>query len=158
MVWAAYKKVRSNQGSAGVDDVSMEELDAHKTKHLYKLWNRMSSGSYFPLAVKEVEIPKKDGKIRKLGIPTISDRVVQMAVKDYLESRFEKIFSTNYYGRYRGYELTRVSRLFEMRLIRWARKRYKRYRTSLNKCYRWLTRIRKQFPSLFYHWQLGYSW
>jgi len=402
MVWAAYKKVRSNQGSAGVDDVSMEEFDAHKTKHLYKLWNRMSSGSYFPLAVKEVEIPKKDGKIRKLGIPTISDRVGQMAVKDYLESRFEKIFSTksygyrpgknahmalekvrqncrkydwvidldikgffdnidhdkllravekhveerwcmmyikrwlsipvekqsgeliqnhgkgtpqggvispllsnlflhytmdkwleqnhptvefvryaddailhcgsrqqaayilkavrermvacglelhpektklvycrdyrrqeqhaavqfdflgytfqprttkskktgklflgydcavsigarkaianklaemriersgsksivgiahklnpmirgwiNYYGRYRGYELTRVFRLLEMRLIRWARKRYKRYRTSLNKCYRWLTRIRKQFPNLLYHWQLGYSW
>lgn len=401
MVWAAYKKVRSNHGSAGVDGVSMEEFDAHKSKHLYKLWNRMASGSYFPPAVKEVEIPKKDGKIRKLGIPTISDRVGQMVVKDYLESRFEKIFSTNsygyrpgknahmaleqvrqncrrydwvvdldirgffdnidhaklfraiekhveerwclmyikrwlsmpverqsgelvpnpgkgtpqggvispllsnlflhyamdkwleqthpavefvryaddailhcqdkqqaedtlqalkarmdacglelhpektklvychdyrrqqehekvqfdflgysfqprpcksgktgklflgydcaisisarkaissklsvmrmerngsksivgiaqklnpmirgwiiYYGRYRGYELNRVFRLLHKRLIRWARKRYKRYRTSINKCYKWSSRIRKQFPNLFYHWQLGYS-
>ena len=63
----------------------------------------------------------------------------------------------NYYGRYKGYELNRVFRLLHKRLIRWARKRYKRYRTSINKCYKWLTRIRKQFPNLFYHWQLGYS-
>ena len=93
MVWEAYKKVRSNQGSAGIDQVSMEEFDANRSKYLYKLWNRMSSGSYYPPPVKEVEIPKRDGKVRKLGIPTISDRVGQMVVKEYLESRFEKIFS-----------------------------------------------------------------
>ena len=98
MVWAAYKKVRSNQGGAGVDQISMEEYDAKRSEHLYKLWNRMSSGSYFPPAVKEVEIPKKDGKVRKLGIPTISDRVGQMVIKDYLEPRFEKIFSPDSYG------------------------------------------------------------
>ena len=74
-VWEAYKKVRSNKGSSGVDEVSMKEYDANRSKHLYKLWNRMSSGSYFPPPVKEVEILKKDGKVRKLGIPTISDRV-----------------------------------------------------------------------------------
>src|SRR5574344_2846011 len=84
-VWLAYKKVRSNAGSAGIDQVSMDEYDAHRSDHLYKLWNRLASGSYFPAPVKEVEIPKKDGKMRKLGIPTISDRVAQMVVKDYLE-------------------------------------------------------------------------
>jgi RNA-directed DNA polymerase len=98
MVWSAYKKVRANKGSAGVDAVSMEEFDANKVKHLYKLWNRMASGSYFPPPVKEVEIAKKDGKIRKLGIPTISDRIGQMVVKEYIEPRLEKIFSPNSYG------------------------------------------------------------
>ena len=98
MIWEAYKKVRSNQGGAGIDHVSMEEFDANRSKYLYKLWNRMSSGSYFPPPVKEVEIPKKDGKVRKLGIPTISDRVGQMVVKEYLEPRFEKIFSPQSYG------------------------------------------------------------
>ena len=98
MVWAAYKKVRSNQGGAGIDQVSMEEFDADRSKHLYKLWNRMASGSYFPPPVKEVEILKNDGKLRKLGVPTISDRVGQMVVKDYLEARFERIFSPHSYG------------------------------------------------------------
>ncbi len=98
MVWEAYKKVRSNNGSAGVDQVSMEEFDAQRSKHLYKLWNRMASGSYFPPPVKEVEIPKKDGNVRKLGIPTISDRVAQMVIKDYLEPRFEQIFSPDSYA------------------------------------------------------------
>ena len=97
-VWLAYKKVRSNAGSAGIDQVSMDEYDAHRSDHLYKLWNRMASGSYFPAPVKEVEIPKKDGKMRKLGIPTISDRVAQMVVKDYLEPRFEQLFSPHSYG------------------------------------------------------------
>jgi group II intron reverse transcriptase/maturase len=76
----------------------MEEYDAERSKHLYKLWNRMASGSYFPPPVKEVEIPKKDGKVRKLGIPTISDRVAQMVIKEYLEPRFEQIFSPHSYG------------------------------------------------------------
>ena len=97
-IWLAYKKVKSNQGGAGVDQISMEEFDANRSKHLYKLWNRLASGSYFPPPVKEVEIPKKDGKVRKLGIPTIGDRVAQMVVKEYLEERFEKIFSPNSYG------------------------------------------------------------
>ena len=98
MVWEAYKKVRANKGSAGVDNVSIEEFDANRSKHLYKLWNRMASGSYFPPPVKEVEIPKKDGKVRKLGIPTIGDRVGQMVVKDYIEPRLEAIFSSSSYG------------------------------------------------------------
>ena len=85
MIWEAYKKVRANKGSGGVDGLSMEIFDAERSKHLYKLWNRLASGSYFPPSVKEVEIPKKDGSIRKLGIPTIADRVGQMAIKDYIE-------------------------------------------------------------------------
>lgn len=401
MVWTAYKKVKANKGSAGVDAVSMDQFDANRQKLLYKLWNRMASGSYFPPPVKQEEIPKKDGKIRKLGIPTISDRIGQMVIKDYIEPLLEKIFSpnsygyrpnknahqaldsvrkncrktdwvidldikgffdnidhyklmlavekhvpekwaqsyilrwlkapvqttrgelvanqgkgtpqggvispllanlflhyvldkwleqtdktvkftryaddvilhcnskthaertlkrvrermescdlelhpdktkivyckdyrrqrkyevvkfdflgysfqprtskskktgkpflgydcavsissrklmadkletlqiersglksivgiaqgvnpvirgwTNYYGRFRGYELNRVFRLLQVRMVRWARKRYKRYRTKINRCYQWLDRVRVQYPNLFYHWQLGYS-
>jgi group II intron reverse transcriptase/maturase len=98
MVWEAYQKVRSNKGSAGVDEISMQEFDTNRRKHLYKLWNRMASGSYFPPPIKEVEIPKKDGSVRKLGIPTISDRVGQMVVKMFIEPRLEQLFSTNSYG------------------------------------------------------------
>ncbi len=98
MVWEAYQKVRSNKGSAGVDAIGMQEFDANRSKHLYKLWNRMASGSYFPPPVKEVEIPKKDGSIRKLGVPTISDRVGQMVVKMFIEPRLEEEFSPNSYG------------------------------------------------------------
>lgn len=98
MVWEAYKRVRANKGSAGVDGVSMGAFEADRKKHLYKLWNRMTSGSYFPPAVKEVEIPKQDGKVRKLGIPTISDRIGQMVVKQYLEPRLEQLFSAHSYG------------------------------------------------------------
>lgn len=97
-IWSAYKKEKANKGSAGVDLVSMEEFDANRGKHLYKLWNRMASGSYFPPPVKEVKIQKDDGKIRKLGIPTIADRIAQTVIKDYLEPRFEKIFSPSSYG------------------------------------------------------------
>lgn len=98
MVWQAYKRVRANKGSAGIDTVSIEQFDENLSKNLYKLWNRMASGSYFPPAVKEVEIPKKDGKVRKLGIPTISDRIGQMVVKMYLEPRLEAIFHPNSFG------------------------------------------------------------
>jgi RNA-directed DNA polymerase len=98
MVWGAYKKVKRNKGSAGVDKVNFKEFDIDKEKHLYKIWNRMASGSYFPPPVKEVEIPKGEGKVRKLGIPTISDRIAQMVLKDYLEPGFEKIFHQNSYG------------------------------------------------------------
>jgi len=98
MVLEAYKKVRSNKGSAGIDTISMQEFDANRSKHLYKLWNRMASGSYFPPPVKEVEIPKKDGTVRKLGVPTISDRVGQMVIKMFIEPRLEEEFSPNSYG------------------------------------------------------------
>jgi RNA-directed DNA polymerase len=98
MVWEAYQKVHSNKGSAGIDAISIQEFDANRRKHPYKLWNRLASGSYFPPPVKEVEIPKKDGSIRKLGIPTICDRVGQMVVKMFVEPRLEAKFSPNSYG------------------------------------------------------------
>jgi RNA-directed DNA polymerase len=85
--------VRANKGSAGIDEISMKEFDANKRRHLYKLWNRMASGSYFPPPVKELEIAKKDGNIRKLGMPTISDRIGQMVVKMFIEPRLEREYS-----------------------------------------------------------------
>ncbi|MFS0491580.1 hypothetical protein [Leadbetterella byssophila] len=72
MVWDAYRKVKSNKGSAGVDEETLLDFDAHLSKHLYKLWNRLSSGSYFPQPVKAVEIPKGNGGTRTLGIPVVS--------------------------------------------------------------------------------------
>lgn len=98
MIWEAYKHVRSNKGSCGVDEIGWEEFESDRSKQLYKLWNRMASGSYFPPPVKEVEIPKKDGKLRKLGVPTIADRIAQQAIRNYLEPRFESIFSNSSYG------------------------------------------------------------
>ncbi len=98
MVWDAYKKVRSNQGSAGIDNQTLADYELNLSGNLYKLWNRMSSGSYFPVAVKEVSIPKTDGKRRKLGIPTVSDRIAQEVIKSYLEPRLEEEFSEQSYG------------------------------------------------------------
>jgi RNA-directed DNA polymerase len=77
MVWKSYQQVISRQGSAGIDDESIEEFNANMRKNLYKIWNRMSSGSYFPAALRTVFIPKKQGGMRPLGIPTVSDRIAQ---------------------------------------------------------------------------------
>ena len=98
MVRQAYRKVRSNKGSAGVDEISLKQFDENLSKNLYKLWNRMASGSYFPMPVKEVIIPKSDGGQRKLGIPSISDRVAQEVVKAYIEPRLEAEFLSSSYG------------------------------------------------------------
>jgi group II intron reverse transcriptase/maturase len=97
-VWEAYKKVRANKGSAGVDNVDFQTFEKDLENNLYKLWNRMSSGSYMPSPVLRVEIPKTDGGIRELGIPTIADRVAQMVVKDYLEPILERYFHNDSYG------------------------------------------------------------
>ncbi|MCF8302009.1 MAG: group II intron reverse transcriptase/maturase [Bacteroidales bacterium] len=98
MVWKAYKKVRSNKGSAGVDNESIQKFEENLSDNLYKLWNRLASGSYFPPAVKEQEINKDNGKKRKLGIPTVSDRIAQQVIKEYLEPRLEKEFHESSYG------------------------------------------------------------
>lgn len=98
MVKAAYRKVKSNQGVAGVDNVGLEEFQADLLNNLYKLWNRLSSGSYFPKPVREVSIPKANGSKRKLGIPVVSDRIAQEVVKAYLEPRLEAEFHNNSYG------------------------------------------------------------
>jgi len=98
MVKDAYRKVKSNRGSAGIDKISLLEFEKDLLDNLYILWNRLSSGSYFPKAVREVEIPKSDGSKRKLGIPTVSDRIAQEVIKTYLEPRLEQVFSNHSYG------------------------------------------------------------
>jgi group II intron reverse transcriptase/maturase len=98
MVKVAYRKVKSNQGSAGIDKQSLEEFQKDLSNNLYVLWNRLSSGSYMPKPVRSVSIPKSNGKKRVLGIPTVSDRIAQQVVKDYLEPRLEAQFQENSYG------------------------------------------------------------
>lgn len=97
-VWEAYKRVKANKGGAGVDEQTIEKFEENLSDNLYKLWNRMTSGSYFPSPVLRVEIPKGDGRMRPLGIPTVSDRVAQMVVKDILEPELEKHFHPDSYG------------------------------------------------------------
>ncbi|MBT1712470.1 group II intron reverse transcriptase/maturase [Fulvivirgaceae bacterium PWU5] len=98
LVYNAYKRIRSNKGSGGVDGLSLEEFNKDLENHLYKLWNKMSSGSYMPPAVKLIEIPKKNGGKRPLGIPTISDRIAQTVVKAHLDEHLEKLFHEDSYG------------------------------------------------------------
>ena len=85
LVWNAFKCVKENKGTFGVDLESIEMFEKDISSNLYKLWNRLSSGSYFPPAVKGVAIPKKSGGVRMLGIPTVSDRIAQTVVKLVLE-------------------------------------------------------------------------
>ena len=97
-VWEAYKRVKANKGGAGVDGQSIEDFEGDRINNLYKLWNRLASGSYLPPPVKRVDIPKSDGKTRPLGIPTVSDRIAQMVVKQALEPRLERHFHPDSYG------------------------------------------------------------
>ena len=96
-MWEAYRTVKANQGTAGVDGQSIKEFEADLKNNLYKLWNRMSSGSYFPPPVRRVEIPKGDGT-RPLGIPTVADRIAQTVVKRCIEPELEKCFHPDSYG------------------------------------------------------------
>jgi RNA-directed DNA polymerase len=98
LVSLAYQKVRSNKGAGGVDGVSLERFDAGYRDHLYRLWNRMSSGSYMPPPVKLVEIPKKGGGLRPLGITTVADRIAQTVVRGLLGPSLELIFHKDSYG------------------------------------------------------------
>lgn len=98
LIYEAYKKVKSNRGSAGIDGISMEKFDKDLPNNLYRLWNRMSSGSYMPQSVKLVEIPKSNGGKRPLGIPTISDRIAQMAVVLSIMPTLDVIFHEDSYG------------------------------------------------------------
>jgi group II intron reverse transcriptase/maturase len=97
-VWEAYQQVKANRGSAGIDGESIAMFDEKLPRNLYKLWNRMSSGSYFPPPVKQVEIPKATGGTRKLGIPTVSDRIAQTVVKRAIEPILEPVFHEDSYG------------------------------------------------------------
>jgi group II intron reverse transcriptase/maturase len=99
MVWEAWKQVRANQGAAGVDAQSIQAFEANLQGNLYKLWNRLSSGSYMPPPVRAVAIPKADGRsVRVLGVPTVADRVAQTVVRLYLEPGVEPMFHPDSYG------------------------------------------------------------
>jgi RNA-directed DNA polymerase len=98
VVWEAWKRVKANHGAAGVDEESIADFEKDLKNNLYKIWNRMSSGCYFPPAVRTVGIPKKSGGERLLGIPTVADRVAQMVAKMYLEPVLEPYFHQDSYG------------------------------------------------------------
>jgi group II intron reverse transcriptase/maturase len=98
MVWQAYWKVRSGRGSGGIDNMRWEWLDKNRNAELYKLWNRLASGSYIPMPVKEVIIKKKQGGERKLGVPTLLDRIAQQVVKTHLEPLVEPQFHNSSFG------------------------------------------------------------
>ena len=91
-IWEAYRRVKANRGAAGIDDETIEMFEQNLSKNLYKLWNRMSSGSYLPPPVRQVEIPKAKGGFRKLGIPTVSDRIGQAVVKLLIEPILDPMF------------------------------------------------------------------
>lgn len=98
-VWEAYQRVKANRGAAGVDEQSIADFEQKLQGNLFKIWNRMSSGSYFPPPVKAVEIPKSGGRgVRVLGVPTVADRVAQTVVRMYLEPVVEPIFHSDSYG------------------------------------------------------------
>lgn len=98
IVWEAYKRVKANAGAAGADRQSIEAFEKDLTGNLYKLWNRMASGSYFPPPVRRVDIPKSGGGTRSLGIPTVTDRIAQMVAKLVLEPEVEPCFHPDSYG------------------------------------------------------------
>jgi RNA-directed DNA polymerase len=98
VVFEAYLRVKANQGAAGVDGESIEDFEKDLKNNLYKIWNRMSSGSYIPPAVLLVEIAKKGGGLRKLGVPTVSDRIAQMVAKRYFEPEVDPYFHPDSYG------------------------------------------------------------
>ncbi len=98
-VWEAYQQVKAHQGAPGVDGVTIADFEADLQGNLYKIWNRMSSGSYFPPPVKAVEIPKQHGDgVRTLGVPTVADRVAQTVVARHLGVRVEPVFHADSYG------------------------------------------------------------
>jgi RNA-directed DNA polymerase len=97
-VWEAYERVKANQGAAGVDGQSIAAFEEDLKDNLFKIWNRMSSGSYFPPPVRRVDIPKDNGGTRPLGIPTVADRIAQTVVKRYLEPILEECFHPDSYG------------------------------------------------------------
>jgi RNA-directed DNA polymerase len=97
-VWEAYRRVKENRGAAGVDRESLEDFEKDLGNNLYKLWNRLASGSYFPPPVLVVEIPKKHGGTRRLGVPTVADRIAQTVVKQAFEPCVEPYFHDDSYG------------------------------------------------------------
>jgi RNA-directed DNA polymerase len=98
VVWEAYRQVKANRGAAGIDGETLAMFEANLKDNLYRMWNRMSSGSYIPPAIRLVEIPKKSGGVRTLGIATVADRIAQTVAKIYIEPALERLFHPDSYG------------------------------------------------------------
>ena len=98
VVWEAYRQVKANRGAAGIDGETLQMFEANLKSNLYRVWNRMSSGCYFPPAIRLVEIPKKNGGTRALGISTVEDRIAQTVAKFYIEPALERLFHPDSYG------------------------------------------------------------
>lgn len=98
LVWQSYQEVKRNRGAPGVDGQTLMDFDRNRNRNLYKIWNRLCSGSYFPPPVREKRIPKDNGKERTLGIPTVADRIAQGAVKLFMEERLDPLFHSDSYG------------------------------------------------------------
>ena len=96
LIWEAYQNVKAKGGAAGIDQQTIEQFEQRLGDNLYKLWNRMCSGSYFPPPVKSVPIPKKTGGIRVLGVPTVADRVAQTVIKLWLEPKIDPLFHAEF--------------------------------------------------------------
>ena len=134
-VWEAYQKVKANKGAPGVDKVTLGDFESDLKNNLYKIWNRMSSGSYFPPPVKAVEIPKPHGGgTRVLGVPCVADRIAQTVVAARLEKAVEPVFHPDSYG-------------------------YRPGRSALDAVAACRKRLTTQHPGLFAHWAwVPYSW
>lgn len=172
----AFDRVKANKGTYGIDEQTIEDFEENLKDNLYKIWNRMSSGTYFPKPVKAVAIPKKNGGIRILGIPTVEDRVAQMVAKIYFELNVEKIFYEDSYG-YRlnksaiqavgvlrercwrkdwvvDFELCYVLAYINKCISKWVKHKYKKVK-SRRKAGKLVTEIAKREPKLFAHWKFG---
>jgi retron-type reverse transcriptase len=161
LVWAAFQRVKANGGSAGVDDESIDAFEERLGDNLYKLWNRMGSGSYFPPPVKAVPIPKKSGGTRTLGVPTVADRVAQTVVKLALEPLLEPVFDRDsfgyrYYGRFHPTALKPLWRQVNDYLVRWLRRKHKHLARGVTRAARALGRLAGGAPRSFVHWEWGF--
>ncbi|MEJ1400477.1 MAG: group II intron maturase-specific domain-containing protein [Candidatus Sedimenticola sp. (ex Thyasira tokunagai)] len=175
-VYEAYRLVKANAGSAGVDKQSIAAFEEDLKGNLYKLWNRMSSGSYMPPPVRAVPIPKKSGGERILGVPTVSDRIAQDALKamrvkirkSRLRSRTD--LSLNdiaqwlnpimrgwiaYYGKFYRSAMYAIIRHVNKTLVRWFMRKYKAIKRSKMRAMALFARCMKETPGLFVQWREG---
>ncbi len=153
-VWEAYQRVLANKGAPGCDGQTLDEFQIELKGNLYKIWNRMSSGSYFPPPVRAVEIPKAAGGVRVLGVPTVADRVAQTVVARRLEAGVESKFHADSYG-YRPGRRSALSPLLlrvNTYLARWAQRKYKGLRAH-KRLRAWWERFVAANPTGFAHWQ-----
>ena len=164
-VWEAFKRVKANHGAAGVDRQSIADFEVDLSNNLYKLWNRLSSGSYFPPPVRRVDIPKatrstapaplqrscSDKWHRRWALHHRSDRSLQDLAEMYNPCIRGWI---NYYSHFYKTQLRPTLKRIDLYVIRWARRKFKRLRRKTKGARDWFDRLRRVNPTLFAHWQL----